>query len=101
MRVTIVLTDDSSVSVDGEGFGGLDLSFMDPAIHAIQWYDTRGVVEYKDLATGNIVTNQEITDFTPYQQAITVWQAEKERVAAEMAAARARVIGGQPNVIAE
>jgi hypothetical protein len=101
MRVTIILTDDASVAVDGEGYGGLNLSFMDPAIHAVQWYDTRGVVEYKDLVTGDMVSNQEITDFTPYQQAITVWQAEKERVAAEMAAARARVIGGQPNVIAE
>jgi hypothetical protein len=48
-----------------------------------------------------MTANQEITDFTPYQQAITVWQAEKDRVAAERAAAEAMVIGEQPNVIAE
>ena len=101
MRVTIVVTDDSSVAVDGEGYGGLDLSFMDPTIHAIQWYDTHGEVEYRNPVTKKMTANQEITDFTPYQQAITVWQAEKDRVAAERAAAEAMVIGEQPNVIAE
>jgi len=86
MRVTIVVAD-SSVTVDGEAYSQLDLSFMDPTIHAVQWYDTHGEVEYKDPVTGKITANQEITDFTPYQQVITLWQVRKEQVAAEQAAA--------------
>ncbi len=86
MRVTIVVID-SSVAVDGETYDQLDLSFMDPTIHAVQWYDTHGEVEYKDPVTGKMTVNQEITDFTPYQQVITLWQVRKEQVAAEQAAA--------------
>ena len=90
MRVTIVVTEDASVAVDGENYLGLDLSFMDPTIHAVQWYGTHGEVEYKDPVTGKMTANQEITDFTPYQQAVTVWQAEKDRIAAEFAASQAQ-----------
>lgn len=98
MRVTI-LPDDNSVSVDGEGYGGLDLSFMGTTIHAVQWYDTYGEIERKDPTTKKMTGNEEITSFDQFQQAIAVWQAEKDRVAA--AAARQNVpIGGEPNVIA-
>jgi hypothetical protein len=103
MRVTI-LPDDNSVSVDGEGYGNLDLSFMDATIHAVQWYGTHGEVERKDPVTKRMTSNEEITSFDQFQQAITLWQAEKDRVAAEIAAAAARKnipVGGEPNVIAE
>lgn len=83
MRVTI-LPDDNSVSVDGEGYSGLDLSFMNADIHAVQWYDTHGEVERKDPDTKKMTGNEEITSFDQFQQAITVWQAEKDRVAAEL-----------------
>jgi hypothetical protein len=85
MRVTI-LPDDNSVSVDGEGYGNLDLSFMDVTIHAVQWYDTYGEIERKDPVTKKMTGNEEITSFDQFQQVITVWQAEKDRVAAEIAA---------------
>jgi hypothetical protein len=88
MRVTI-LPDDNSVSVDGEGYGGLDLSFMDADVHAVQWYDTHGEVERKDPVTKKMTGNEEITSLDQFQQAITAWQAEKDKVAAEVAAAAA------------
>lgn len=100
MRVTIV-PDDNSVTVDGVRYGGLDLSFMSVDIHAVQWYDTHGEIERKDPATKKMTGNEEITSFDQFQQALTVWQTEKERVAAEMAALAARIIGKQPNVIAD
>jgi hypothetical protein len=89
MRVTI-LPDDNSVSVDGESYGGLDLSFMDVTIHAVQWYDTYGEIERKDPVTKKMTSNEEIISFDQFQQAITLWQVEKDRVAAEIAAAAAK-----------
>jgi hypothetical protein len=89
MRVTI-LPDDNSVSVDGESYGGLDLSFIDVTIHAVQWYDTYGEIERKDPVTKRMTSNEEITVFDQFQQAITVWQVEKDKIAAEIAAAAAR-----------
>jgi len=86
MRVTI-LPDDKSVSVDGEGYGGLDLSFMDADIHAVQWYDTHGEIERKDPVTKKMTSNEELTSLDQFQQAIAAWQVKKDRVAAEVAAA--------------
>lgn len=103
MRVTILL-DDNSVSVDGEGYGNLDLSFMDSTIHAVQWYDTYGEIERKDPTTKRMTENEEIASFDEFQPAITAWQAKKDEVAAAIAAAIAAQqtpVGGEPNVIAE
>lgn len=76
MRVTII-PEDGFVSVDGEGYSELDLSFMDADIHALQWYDTDGEIERQDNR-GRIVANEPITDLTPYQPALDAWQAAKE-----------------------
>ena len=80
MRVTII-PEDGFVSVDGEGYSDLDLSFMAPDVHAVQWYDTEGEVEYQD-ARGRIVSNEDISDLTPYQPALDAWQAAKDAAAA-------------------
>lgn len=81
MRVTII-PDDKSVSVDGEGYSGLDLSFMDVDIHAVQWYDTHGEIERKDPVTKKMTANEEITSFDAFQPVLDVWQAKKDEVAA-------------------
>ena len=86
MRLTIVAFD-GSVSIDGVGFGGLDLSFMAPSVHAVQWYETHGEVEVKDPVTGRMVANEVITSIDAYQPAIDAWQAAK--TASEQAAAAA------------
>jgi len=82
MRVTIIPAD-GFVSVDGEGYGDLDLAFMDADIHALQWYETEGEIERTD-ARGRIVANELITDMTPYQPALDAWQAAKEAAEAEV-----------------
>ena len=85
----IIVPDDGSVSVDGKGFGGLDLSFMDASVHAVQWYETHGEIEVKDPATGRMIANEVITSIDAFQPAINLWQAAK--TAEETAAAAALV----------
>ena len=85
MRVTI-LPDDKSVSVDGELYSDLDLSFLDPTIHAVQWYDTHGEIERKDPVTKRMTSNEDITSFDEFQPAIAAWQVKKDEIAAANAA---------------
>ena len=84
MRLTIV-ADDGAVGVDGEFFSGLDLSALDPTIHAVQWYGEYGEVEFKtrfEYGASVKPANEAITDVTPYQFAVSVWQAAKDAQAA-------------------
>jgi hypothetical protein len=82
MRVTIIPVD-GFVSVDGEGYSQLDLSFMAADIHALQWYETEGELEIQD-ARGRVIENRPIDSLEPYQPALDAWQAAKD--AAEAAA---------------
>jgi len=79
MRLTIV-ADDGAVGIDGEFFSELDLSALDPAIHAVQWYGEYGEVEFKTrFENGAFVkpANEAITDAAPYQFAVDAWNAAK------------------------
>jgi hypothetical protein len=86
MRLTIIPID-GSVSVDGVGFGGLNLSFMDASVHAVQWYETHGEIEVKDPATGRMIANEVITSIDAFQPAIDAWQAAKTAEEAALAVA--------------
>ena len=46
----IIIPSDKAIGIDGEFFSkiGEDLSWIPSNIHAIQWYDTWGEVEYND-----------------------------------------------------
>lgn len=99
MRITII-PDDKTVTVDGEGYGNLDLSFIDPTIHAIQWYDTHGEIERRDPVTKKMTSNEEIMSIDGFQQALTVWQNEKDRIAAELIKQNTP-IGNEPHVVIE
>jgi hypothetical protein len=82
MRVTIIPVD-GFVSVDGEGYSDLDLTFMPSDIHALQWYETEGELEIQD-ARGRVIENRPIDSLEPYQPALDAWQVAKD--AAEAAA---------------
>lgn len=73
MRVTII-KNDNQVSVDGHAISGLDLSFMDPAVRAVQWYGTHGEVEFYAL-DGVQPVNTHISDYSEFAPAIAAWQA--------------------------
>lgn len=81
MKLTIV-ADDNSVGVDGEYFGPLDISQLDPAVHAVQWYGEYGEVEFKTVFANGALTkpqNQFITDITPFQFAVDAWNVAKAK----------------------
>jgi hypothetical protein len=85
----VIIADDKSVGIGGVFLAELDLSPLDPAIHAVQWYDTYGEVEYKtQLQDGRLVKpeNAVITDVAPYQFAVDAWNAESAALAAAEAA---------------
>ena len=75
MRLTVVPSDKIIIK-DGKEYKVTDLSYLDSNIHAIQWYDDKGEIEYVD-GTSNL----EITDITPYNQCVTDWEAAKTKEA--------------------
>jgi hypothetical protein len=80
MRVTIIPTD-GFVSIDNIGFSEIDLSFIPNEIHAIQWYDTFGEIEYKD-EFGRITRNEELLsldELTYFDQAYAAWEVAKQK----------------------
>lgn len=85
MRLTIIPSD-GFVSIDGYGFSGLDLSSIDPTVHAVQWYDTYGEIEIKDPATGRMLSNTDIVSLDQFQIALDIWNAKKQEIEAQISA---------------
>lgn len=77
MRLCVVV-EDKFVAKDDEGYWVDNLDYIDSNINAIQWYDTKGEIEYVD-GTPNL----EITDITPYNQVLTDWQTAKDKYGLE------------------
>jgi hypothetical protein len=71
MRLTII-ADDKTVIIDGIKFSNIDLSSLPENVHAVQWYDDHGEIEFK----GN-VPNQDITNIDAYQEIINAWNVRK------------------------
>ena len=70
MRLTII-KDDSRVIINGINYE-IDISALPVGIHAIQWYETQGEIEWKD-ERGRMVRNEEISSITDYQWIIDAW----------------------------
>lgn len=89
MRLTII-ADDKTIGVDSVNIYPIELPQLDSSIHAVQWYETWGEVEFKTvLVDGQPIkpANQIITDVTPYEWALTAWNEAKAVLAAEASAA--------------
>ena len=87
MRVTII-PEDGFVSIDNEGHSELDLSFIPYSVHALQWYDTDGEIEYQD-ARGRATENKVITsltEFSYFDQCYQLWDEAKLKHAEQLAA---------------
>ena len=52
-RLTIIPSD-GAVYIDTDVTLGLDLSFIDPIVHALQWRDGAGWIEYTNAANEQI-----------------------------------------------
>lgn len=65
-RITIVPSDDT-VIVDGEA-RQINMTGIDPTIHAVQWFGDDGEVEFNDGTPHRTIVN-----LAPYQVFITRW----------------------------
>ena len=100
MQIKIIIND-GYVSVDGVEYNGLDLSFVHPGIHAIQWNGEIGEVEVKDPVTKKMIANIEIHSIDQYQPVLDAWKraddaAKAAREAAQIAAANAALTEPTP-----
>jgi hypothetical protein len=87
-RLTIV-ADDSKVYVDGVALK-VDLTGLDPQIHAIQWNGSRGEIEHRPYdEKGNRRPNAFFTDISAYKVFVNRWSAAKAAEDAAIAARRA------------
>jgi hypothetical protein len=71
MRLTII-SDDKSVIKDGV-YKVIDPLNIDPTIHAVQWYDTWGEIEFRSTRDGK-PQNETIEDISQFQDIIVDWE---------------------------
>lgn len=78
MRLTIIKPD-KSVYVNGECYSGIDLSwiptFEGKEVHALQWYDDHGEVEFTCSSD-----NMQITELGVFEKAIPLWENRKREI---------------------
>jgi hypothetical protein len=91
MRLTIIPSD-KYISVDNDGILQIqqDLSWIPSNIHALQWYDTWGEVEYNDGTP-----NERLEELGIFEQAVEdynneIVRIENQKIADEEAAEAAR-----------
>lgn len=71
MKLTII-NEDKFVAIDEVGYEPLDMSSIDPTIHAVQWFEDLGWIEYKAIGE-NKPPNQTITSIEQFQTVINEW----------------------------
>lgn len=71
MKLTIIPSD-NSVLIDNIGYT-VDIKNLYPNIHAVQWFDNTGWIEYTDKP------NETISDIDQFQSAIDLWNVENEK----------------------
>ena len=86
MRVTIVNPD--GVVLVGGIARKVDLTGLSSAVHAVQWYDTIGEIEFEyDFVANTKAPNVRFTDFSPYQVFVNRWTAAAPSSTAQSTAA--------------
>ena len=77
MRLTII-RDDKLVSKDNESYSGLDISYIPETVHALQWYETSGEIEYKSTGPYSKPENEVITALPEWANtALVTWNNAK------------------------
>ena len=98
MKLTII-KDDGSVYKDDKVYYKLPLTTVPSDVHALQWNDSVGHIEF----TNNVKVNEQITELPSWaNDALTAWQtaynaeqAEIARLQAEAEARRLAKLQGQ------
>ena len=83
----IIIPIDGAVYVDEQPFSGLDLSFCPSNVHALQWKESKGWVEFKDIDAGTKPQNQVLVELPSWAlEAKVVWDSAKAEEEAAKAA---------------
>lgn len=75
MRMTIIPSD-SIVTIDGVSFFGINMSSINPLIHAVQWHGNSGEIEWKN-EFGNMVKNESINSIDQFSNLINQFNTLK------------------------
>jgi hypothetical protein len=87
MKLTIIRAD-GAVYKDGVSYSGLDLTAVPADVHALQWKDTKGWIEFADSDDGTKPQNELITTLPTWATtAMTKW--DEAKIAQETAVAQA------------
>lgn len=70
-RITIIPSD-AFCSVDGVGYHGVDMSSMPNNIHAVQWIEVDGWIEFKETLAGK-PANEIIDNMDQFQLVLDSW----------------------------
>ena len=73
----IIIPVDKLISIDGQGILQIqqDFSWIPSNVHAVQWYETWGEIEYTDGSP-----NEKIEELGIYEQAVDTFNNEKQRL---------------------
>lgn len=76
MRITVI-PQDKFIAIDEESLFNVreDMTWIPSNIHAIQWYETWGEIEYMDGKE-----NEKIQDLGVYKKILTIFENEKLRI---------------------
>ena len=82
MRLIIIPVNEF-ISIDGKGISKIqqNMSWIPENIHAVQWYETWGEIEYTDGSP-----NEKIEELGIYEQAVDTFNNEKQRIEDEQKA---------------
>lgn len=86
----VIIPVDGAVYVDGVSYSSLNLSMCPSNVHALQWKDTAGWVEFVDNIDGTKPQNQTITELPSWAlEAKNIWDSAKAAEEAAKAAQQA------------
>ena len=85
----VIIPSDGAVYVDGRSFSDLALSAAPSDVHALQWKNDKGWIEFKDLDDGTKPQNQTITELPAWANTCkTKWDDAKAAYEAAILAAQ-------------
>ena len=85
----VIIPIDGAVYVDDYSYSGLDLAAAPADVHALQWKNDKGWIEFKDLDDGTKPQNQAITELPSWANACKVkWDEAKAAEEAAILAAQ-------------